>query len=173
MKVLGLDPSLTATGWALIGDKQKLFSSGTIRSDTVGEFATSFASLVAVTDPQVIVYEQARRDIAVFGKKGLMPGMTGFVTPNANQLVLLEVQGVILGVAASRSIRALPVSVATWRACMYGKGGGRLGRDEAKAKAKETCRQMKLPFKSVDEAEAIMVGLYGAALPEVRHGLLL
>jgi Holliday junction resolvasome RuvABC endonuclease subunit len=169
MKILSLDPSLTATGWAIVETpKVKVLASGTFRPDNVHDFAQHLLVLVIEHQPALISYEAARRDIMLYGKKGLLPGKAGFVTPNASQLVLLELQGAIIAVAAANGLVAHATAVQTWRAAILGTG--QMQRDAAKAAAKQYLIRSQIHFRSVDEAEAICLGLYTATRPEIRHG---
>jgi len=164
--LMGLDPSKTATGWSLF-DKRDLVASGTIRSDGALDFAGKFHMLLVEFRPSVIAYEQAIRSIRTYGRKTLMPGEAAWSGPNAGQMILLEIQGAILGLSKAMDIHTLPVSASTWRSAIL--KDGKLSRDVAKQRAKETCKALGLKFKSVDEAEAILIGLWASQTMEVKY----
>lgn len=166
MRILGVDPSKTASGWSVFDDRTCI-ASGTIRSDGASDFAEKFVLLVGEWQPKVIAYEMAIRSIRTYGKKGLLPGNEGFITPNAGQLVLHNIEGAIIGIAAACHIHSLPVSVGTWRKAIL--GDGKLARDVAKQRAKQMCNHLKIKFKSVDEAEAILIGLWATSVHEIRY----
>jgi len=166
MRVLAVDPSKTASGWAIF-DGRECMASGTLRSDGVEDFAQKFTLLVGEWRPKVICFERAIRSIKMYGKKGLLPGNEGFVTPNAASMILHNIEGVIIGVGVALDIRLLGVAVATWRAAIL--GDGKLSRDVAKRRAKETCQHLKIKYRSVDEAEAILIGLWASSVQEIRY----
>lgn len=166
MRVLGLDPSKTATGWALY-DKRDLIASGTLRSEDVAMFAEKLHVLLGEWRPGLIIYEAAIRSIKTYGRKGLLPGQENWVGPNASQMILLEIQGAVVGLAQAMSIPTMPVSAKTWRASILHDGN--LSREVAKRRAKEACTALGLRFKSVDEAEAILIGLYGSQTIEAKY----
>lgn len=165
MRVLGLDPSKTATGWALY-DKRDLIASGTLRSEDVAMFAEKLHVLLGEWRPGLIIYEAAIRSIKTYARKAL-PGEGGWAAPNAAQMILLEIQGAIVGLAQAMSIPVMPVSSKTWRASILHDGN--LSREVAKRRAKEACTALGLRFKSVDEAEAILIGLYGSQTIEAKY----
>jgi hypothetical protein len=166
MRIIGLDPSKTATGWS-VWDKRDLIASGTIRSDDVGMFAEKLLMLLREWRPGAIAYEQAIRSIRTYGRKTLLPGEAAWVGPNAGQMVLLEVQGAVIGLATALDIKTLGVSASTWRAAIL--KDGKLSREIAKRRAKETCKALGLRFKSVDEAEAILIGLWASQSMEIKY----
>lgn len=165
-RVLGLDPSKTATGWSVF-DKRDLIASGTIRSDSVGMFAEKLHLLLGEWRPALIGFESAIRSIRTYGRKGLLPGQEGWVGPNASQMILVEIQGAIIGLATSMAVPILPVAAQTWRSSIL--HDGKLSREVAKHRAKETCKALGLKFKSVDEAEAILIGLYASQSIEAKY----
>ena len=166
MRVLGVDPSKTATGWSVY-DGRDLVASGTIRSDGALDFAEKFNALLGEWKPGVIAHETAIRSIRMYGRKGLAQTNEGWAGPNAGQLVLLEIQGAIIGLSRALGIHLLPVAASTWRSSIL--GDGKLARDVAKQRAKETCKRLDLKFKSVDEAEAILIGLWATQTMEVKY----
>lgn len=164
-RIIGLDPSKAATGWSVY-DKRDLIASGTIRSDDAHMFTEKMHVLLGEWRPALIVYESAIRTIRTYGR-ALMPGEAAWSGPNAGQLTLLEIQGAILGLAQAMDIQTLAVAARTWRASILHDGN--LSREVAKRRAKETCKALGLRFKSVDEAEAILIGLYGSQTIEAKY----
>ena len=167
MRVLGCDPSMTAFGLAR-GEAGKAgliastVTTRTIRAENLHELARELKQEFADFKPDLVAYEGARRDIAVYGKKGLLPGMTGFVTPNANQLVLLEIQGLIIGISVFYGAALIEAQPRTWRKQVLGNGN--LDRAAAKAAAKAYCRMLGIKAGSVDAAEAVCIAVFGAGL---------
>ena len=167
MRVLGCDPSITAFGLARgeagrAGLNASSVTTRTIRAETLHELARELKQEVADFQPDLICYEAARRDIATYGKKGLLPGMTGFVTPNASQLVLLEIQGLIIGIAVYYGASLIEAQPRTWRKQVLGNGN--MDRTTAKAAAKAYCRTIGVKAGSVDAAEAVCIAVFGAGL---------
>lgn len=164
-RIIGLDPSKAATGWSVY-DKRDLIASGTIRSDGVGMFAEKLHILLGEWRPALIGYEAAIRQIKTYARKAL-PGEGGWAAPNAAQMILLEIQGAIVGLAQAMDIQTLAITSGTWRAAIL--KDGKLSREVAKQRAKETCKALGLKFKSVDEAEAILIGLYTSQTIEAKY----
>lgn len=83
-------------------------------------------------------------------------------TGNANQLLLPEIQGIIRGEAITYRIPDESVPPGTWRAAIYGKGGGKLSRTDAKAQAKQYCKAIRIAAGNEDEAEAACIARWAA-----------
>lgn len=169
--VLGLDPSITRTGWCvLVGPPPVALSdiiSGSFdKAVDAVNWAEWLAGMVDMYAPDFIAYEAARRDIAVYGKKGLIAGQAGFVTPNAAQLVLLELQGAIFGVAAAKGVPVSGVGPPTWRKAVLGDGHA------AKSDAVTHCQRLGLGKLGHDRAEAVCVALWGASSQGFRYQML-
>lgn len=175
MRVLGCDPSMTAFGLARgeagrSGLNAASVTTRTIRAETLNELARELWAEITSFQPELITYEAARRDIATYGKKGLLPGNAGFVTPNANQLVLLEIQGLIIGQAVAFGAALIEAHVKTWRKQVLGNGN--MDRPTAKAAAKAYCRTLGIKAGSVDAAEAVCIAVFGAGLSRFsRNGI--
>ena len=173
-RVLALDPSMTAFGWCLAfagPTPLERWEHGTWREPGLEALALRYGEAVAALQPDLICYEDPIQAIMVYGKKGILhlpSGMT-MVTPNASQIILWKIEGVIRGIAALCSCPILAVSPKTWRASILGDGN--LPKDKAKARAKVQCDRLGLKIRSVDEAEACCVGLYGLGTIEFRDAI--
>jgi hypothetical protein len=164
--ILAFDQSLTRTGWALMAGTQ--FDPGTtitgsFHSDDIGDFIERVAELIEDTDPTVVIWEAPLMVIFQYGKKQLVgPDM---FTPNADQLKLHHLHGALL--ALTRGRMRLYVPPKTWRKAIL--GDGRLDKARAKAAAKQHCQRIHLPQPNHDQAEAVCLGLYAQASPEVKY----
>ena len=178
MLILGLDQSVRRSGWALYespGDERK------IRTGSFGAPATMHDSeelcdffglalwrLVGRVRPGFICWERASRRITNYAKKSASSlyheheNPHGGWTVNADQLLLPEIQGQIRQIAIDYGIPYESVPTGTWRADLFGTGGGSLSRKEAKAKAKQYCRWLGIPFDGEDEAEAACIARWAA-----------
>ena len=176
--ILGLDQSITQTGWALYsypGDERRMkcgsFSCATA-DDAEGKcdlFAYHIKRLIGPKDtrPDFIVWERAKRQISSYPKKTKIDlfgadNAATFMTVNADQLLLPEIQGIIRGGAIFYSVKYESVSPATWRAALYGKGGGKLLRADAKARAKDYCAKLGINASNENEAEAACIARWAA-----------
>ncbi|MDX0569806.1 hypothetical protein GHK50_19185 [Sinorhizobium medicae] len=179
MLILGLDQSITRTGFALYeypGNERDMrcgsFSckDGADPEEKCELFARQFKRLVGPKErrPDFIVWERARRRISAYPKKpnpnllGLGGDDPALWTVNADQLLLPEIQGIIRGEAISYRIPHESVPPATWRAAIYGKGGGKLSRADAKAQARAYCRALRIAAGNEDEAEAACIARWAA-----------
>lgn len=170
-KILGLDPSITAFGWCLAAPKPvppEAWVSGTYRPEGLSDLGLWFGELLARERPDMIVCEQPLQVIMMYGKKQLihLPSGGSMLTPNASQTVLWKIEGMIIGIAALCQCPVLMVPPKTWRASILGDGN--LDRDIAKARAKRACDMMGMKIRSVDEAEASCVALFGLGSIEWR-----
>lgn len=173
IRILGLDQSLTRTGWAIAEKPAR----GEVTVGPTGWFAAPGSTarfgkelwgLLLDLSPDFIVFEKPRTVVMTYAKKpGLIPG-ENFVTPNASQLVLPWIAGMIEQACIDRQMPYEIVSAPTWRARMIGKGAGHLSRKEAKEAARKTCDWLGLRYPNEDVAEAILIALYGAASDTVR-----
>lgn len=179
MLILGLDQSITQTGWALYsypGDERHMrcgsFSckDGEDAEEKCELFARHIKQLIGTKDerrPDFVCWERAKRNISAYPKKEKIdlfgPGNAATImTVNADQLLLPEIQGIIRGGCVYYRIPHESVDPTTWRAALYGKGGGRLSRPDAKAKAKQYCRTLGINFQNENEAEAACIARWAA-----------
>jgi len=176
MLILGLDQSITQTGWALYsypGDERHIkcgsFSSiGDDAEAQCAQFAYHLKRVLGPKDrrPDFICWERAKRQISAYRKKPnadlLGLGGDAIMTVNADQLLLPEIQGIIRAAAIFYRIPYESVSPATWRAALYGRGGGKLPRADAKAKAKDYCKALGIRFENENEAEAACIARWAA-----------
>jgi hypothetical protein len=177
MIILGLDQSITRTGWALYrfpGDERHMRCGSFSCSDEADadakceRFAREIKRLVGPqeTRPDFICWEKAKRQISAYPKKPnadlLGLGGQDVWTVNADQLLLPEIQGIIRAATVFYRVPHESVSPATWRAAIYGKGGGKLSRVDAKARAKEYCQALGIKFSGDDQAEAACIARWAA-----------
>ena len=168
-KVLGMDPSKARTGWALMEPNRTLLEVGSFRSESIRDFAVNASALIARHEPDFFVYERALEYIVIYDKRALVKGI---VTPNADQIILWKIDGWLEGWSTMSGIEYLRVAPATWRAAVFGEGGGKLDRERAKKKAKEHCRLCGYAVKNHDAAEAVCIAEYGLSTAEFRFGVL-
>lgn len=178
MRILAFDQSITNTGFALYdapGDERAIhcgsfscdnFSTAEAQCDQFAKEVKSILGRCKKIDEPVdfIGWERASRKITAYRKKdgqGLLPkdGIPRW-TVNASQLLLPEIQGCIRGIAISYSLPFESVGSDTWRAAIYGTGGGSLHRAAAKAAAKQYCRRLGITFANEDEAEAACIAIW-------------
>jgi hypothetical protein len=178
MLILGLDQSITQTGWALYefpGNERRIECGSFSCKDGDAEaqcdlFGQTLKRLIGPRrhDLAFICWERAKRQISAYRKKPT----AGFFEPvvdaapvwtvNADQLLLPEIQGMIRASAILYRIPYESVSPSTWRAALYGTGGGKLTTDAAKVRAKEYCRQLGIRFSNHNEAEAACIARWAA-----------
>lgn len=189
MIILGVDPSATQTGLAVVPvpskDSEVVCASFTAEGDSpeakADDWGRKFADALTVWKPDYVAHEIAMRFIAGYAKKGrpdLAGGTAGFWTPNSDQLILPEIQGHLRQACADRGIPFEGVPVKTWRAAMYGTGGGKLDTEAAKAYARKYCQLVGIDAKNHNEAEAAIIGQWAARCSqpfklmrlESRHG---
>lgn len=173
-RLLALDPSMTAFGWALCFERPtpvERWEHGTWRAAGLEELALKYGEALAELKPDMVVYEQPLQVIMLYGKKGMiqLPGGASMVTPNASQAILWKIEGAIRGIAALCQCPTLAVPPKTWRANILGDGN--MPKETAKARAKVTCDRLGITIKSVDEAEACCVGLHGLGTIEFRDAV--
>jgi hypothetical protein len=177
MLILGLDQSITQTGWALYcypGDERHMKCGSFSCADGDGAeakcdlFGYHLKRVIGPKDsrPDFICWEKAKRQISAYPKKPnadlLGLGGDAIMTVNADQLLLPEIQGMIRASAILYRIPFESVSPATWRAALYGRGGGKLARLDAKARAKEYCHTLGIRFDNENEAEAACIARWAA-----------
>jgi len=178
MLILGLDQSVTQTGYALFefpGDERRIkCGSFSCKGDDAGEKCDAFAYEIKRligpkgAAPDFICWERAKQTISAYPKKvgvdmlGLTSTGVASMTVNADQLILPEIQGIIRAGAIFYRIPYESVAVSTWRAALYGRGFGRMPRDAAKAKAKEYCHQLGIRHANENEAEAACIARWAA-----------
>ncbi len=176
MLILGLDQSITRTGFALYeypGDERRMQCGSFSCKDAGGPeekcemFARQIKRLIGPKEgrPDFIVWERAKRQITRYPKKpnaNLLGIQDAIWTVNADQLLLPEIQGIVRAAAILYRIPHESVPPATWRAAIYGKGGGKLARDDAKERAKAYCKSLGIEAGNEDEAEAACIARWGA-----------
>ncbi|WP_042776342.1 hypothetical protein [Sinorhizobium fredii] len=173
MLILGIDPSVTQCGLALYrfpGQERDIecfsFSAnGDTAEEKCADFGLRLHDFCLGRRPDFICLEAAMRLIAGYQKRtkiDLGGKRLGYWTPNADQLVLPEIQGHVRQLAIDRGMGFETVAVKTWRADLYGRGGGSLGKDEAKRRAREYCRWLGIAAKNHNEAEAACVAIWAS-----------
>jgi hypothetical protein len=167
MKILGLDQSLTRTGWCLLTGTRGSpeFTCGSAGFDDATEFCHWLAGFLDAHQPGFVVWERPTPRVMIYAKKGLLGGM---VTPNASQLVLPQLAGMIEMACFDRDIAHESVASNSWRARVMGKGSGNLRADKTKQAAKAHCELLKIPVRNADQAEAALIALYGLSSDQYR-----
>lgn len=163
MIVLALDPSLTRCGFVTFEAppvRLETMAAGSFSSDDPAHFTRQLFAIIETAQPGMIFAEQARGVILTYGRKQLQLDGSSMVGPSGDQLKLSEIQGAIRGIAEALDIPVVFVSPKTWRAKVLGNGN--LPRDKAKAAAKQHCVYLKIPARNHDQAEAILIGIWGA-----------
>jgi hypothetical protein len=178
--ILGLDQSITETGWALYrfpGSEKDMvcgqFSSVVVGRDPHAQCVVFGRNLKALIGKQkrakqpidFIAWERASRRITPYEKDvESLPGEARAPqwTVNAKQLMLVQIQGQIMQAAIDYSAGFEAVDVKTWRAKIFGVGGGNLTRVQAKARALEYCRWLGISVDGDNEAEAACVARWAA-----------
>lgn len=173
MMILGVDPSVTQCGVAFYrypGDERSILcnsfsSDGATAEEQGDEFGRKFSEILVVNRPDFICHEAAIRWIAGYAKKGkpdLAGSSGGFWTPNSDQMILPEIQGHLRQAAIDEHIPHEAVAVKTWRAAIYGQGGGNLSSDKAKQAARDYCKRLGINAKNHNEAEAACIAIWAA-----------
>lgn len=179
MRLLTLDQSITQTGWAKWdipaerSPKETEIECGSFKCDEPADdydkcelFATELRKLRTRFKPDFITWEMSSRKISAYPKRGdfvdeeMAARGQGRMVVNAKALLLPELQGIIRGVATAYLIPHEAVPVSSWRAKVFGKGGGAMTTDEAKRAAKRMCLFLKIAFSNHNEAEAAMLCLW-------------
>ena len=173
--VLGIDQSITQTGFAFyqVPGDERTIECGSFSSDdapTADEkcslFGRHLKNLIGPLKREIafVCWEMARSDIAAYPKKdiALLRGSEApYWTVNSKQLLLPEIQGQIRQCCIDYRIPYEAVPVSTWRAALW-PGQGHIGRDAAKAKAKEYCRMLGIRASNENEAEAACIARWAA-----------
>jgi hypothetical protein len=170
-RILGLDPSATQTGVAFYDTaeperliKLRSFSAiGKTAELQCMDFGVKFSAIMDELTPDFVIHETAMRYIAGYKKRGapdLGGDKAGFWTPNSDQMILPEIQGHIRQACIDRGTPCEGVAVKTWRAELYGRGGGNLARDAAKQAAKNYCHRVGLMPRNDNEAEAGCIAIW-------------
>jgi hypothetical protein len=180
MIILAFDQSIARTGWCVYEPPHLSsikFGSFTSRPETnmstedkAGIFCDEIEVLFKTHKPQFVVWESAAEVIRSYAKQG-KTDLVGEqkvqgVTVNADQLILRDIQGHIRHAARARRIAYEPAQPRTWRAAILKNGN--LNRDAAKKAARDLCHQMRVPVKNDDQAEAVLLALYGATTQTFR-----
>lgn len=172
-RVLGLDPSKTRTGWAVVEGaslgRGELIAAGSFASSAVSEFAEWIKLLIGSHRADMVVAEMARQDIALYQKKGLVAGRAGFATVNADQTVLWKLEGATIAVAQVLEKPFVLVAAPTWRKAML--GNGKLPRAAAKLAAMNWCELQRIDVANHDCAEAVCIAHYGIATIDFRYAM--
>lgn len=164
-RILGVDPSLRAGGWAFLKNRKTLeLLTGTLRCTDLDDFCIRWCSLVSELRPDFIFVEAAIPYVKRYGKKGLFEDGT---TVNSDQMVLQQIQGALCMLARVLNIPIVFVHSATWRAQVL--GNGRMAKEAAKAAAKEWCGRVlpEMP-RSIDACEAACIAYFGSSHQIVR-----
>lgn len=180
MLILGLDQSITETGWALYefpGSEKDMvcgqFSSVVKGRDPHAQCIVFGRNLKALIGAQkrakrpihFIGWERASRRITPYSKNvDSLPGEARQPqwTVNAKQLLLVQIQGQIMQAAIDYSCGFEAVDVKTWRSKILGVGAGNLTREQAKARAIEHCRWLGIKVHGDNEAESACVARWTA-----------
>lgn len=187
--ILGFDQSITQTGWCLYQwpGNEKLMVCGSFSAkmghdaeEQCDIFGRQLKRLVGPRRKELslIVWERARRRITAYEKKEdpndlLTDARTGQnwkrpkFTVNASQLLLPEIQGMIRAMAIAYRIPYESVPTDTWRADIFGPGGGSMDRGTGKAAAKTYCRMLGIKANNENEAEAACITRWGATCSQV------
>src|SRR5262245_43307187 len=136
MRILALDPGATQAGFALYDPADPERERGIVCSSfsSVGasqelkaeQFGRHLDQLIDQLAPDFLCFELAIRQIFTYDRK---PDLAGHrkAAPSSDQLVLAELQGHARQAAICRGLPFDSVAVKTWRATIYGKGGGTMG----------------------------------------------
>jgi hypothetical protein len=158
--VLGLDPA-RSSGWAT-------WAPYTVIASGVCTTAPERRAVVAEAQaqaherelPLVVVYERHTVGGGARWNPETMMGMGEGRGRWLEQLELVEV----------RRSHIIGVSPGTWRRAALGKASATMKRDELKSMAVMSCRARGFVVESDDQAEAILIALWGAqASAEVRQ----
>jgi hypothetical protein len=181
MIILAIDPGVTQCGIAVFDPSDHYREAGIIcRSfssegkggeEKCADFGRQLKHLINHYRPDFIAFESARRDIVPYKRKPDLAGARG-PTVNADQMLLPEIQGHIRQAAIERNIAFDSVAPRSWRALIYGKGGGALTTDQAKEWARGTCDRLAIGYHNHNEAEAAMIALWGATCSQVYKALI-
>lgn len=162
-RVLAFDQSITRCGYVVYDgkDESRMFvdsfssAEGTDSLDKRARFGRRIKQIVGRWKPDFICFEEARQKIMVYPTKGWAKGA---FTVNAKQLLLPAIESQIVQLCVDYSIEFESVPVNTWRKAILGKGN--LETEEAKARAVQHCRWLKIGATNHDEAEAACIALW-------------
>lgn len=179
--ILAFDQSKTHTGWACF---EAPTDPGLIRCgsfscvkalvDPADVFAAEVKRLVKEHKPDFFAWERSKPSISAYSKKAtvdLAGTAPGGWTVNAGQLILPEIQGIIRGMARAYGRPYAHAMPSTWRAAIFGVGGGRMTTAEAKRAAKLYCERLRIRAANEHEAEAACVALWAASTAEFRFAM--
>lgn len=169
MKILAIDPGVTQAGFALYQpdhpDREKgiecasFTSTGTTSEKKAEQFSNHLRWLINHHNPDFMVFELAIRQIFTYGRKDDLAGKRPD-GPSSDQLILAELQGAIRQAAIDHILPFDSVGAKTWRAAIFGRGGGTMSRDQAKSHAKTMCQRLGIDANNHNEAEAAMIALW-------------
>jgi hypothetical protein len=185
MLILSFDQSLTQTGWAAYriegraGDPSTMVCGSFASTDAATPtakcrlFGKEVKRLIGRWRPAFIAWEAPKRTVAIYDKKDdpdLLADAPreGRWTVNPKQFLLHRLVGQLEQAAIDYSIPFAEVDARTWRAAVFGIGGGALSRAVAKSTAKITCRRLGIRFANENEAEAALIGVWASTCSEVR-----
>ena len=158
--ILALDVSKTRTGVAegAVGSVPRAYSIVGQGSDDVGAMMNLghwLLDKIKADRPDWIFFEAAL-DAGAFQPIVDWEGRTTRSQRDPPTTVILAKRvGIVEFIAGMKSIPARPVNARTARVSFFGKGNGNLKREEAKARALETCRLLGWPAANDDEADAM------------------
>lgn len=180
MIILSFDQSISRTGWCVHEPptlSNIIFGSFTSAPEKkmsteakTGIFCDEIEKLFETHKPDFVVWEAATEIIRSYVKQGRedLAGQAPVgLTVNADQLILRDIQGHIRHAARSRHIPYEAVNPKTWRAAILKNGN--LSRDDAKRKAVEYCKSLRIHVKNADQAEAVCVALWGATCQSFKY----
>jgi hypothetical protein len=173
--ILALDQSITQSGVAWYeapGDERWIrcasfsCSAGADDDEKCALFAQAAKKLIG-RKPRAdfICWERASQRISMYKKQQpawLPDDAPAFTVNPASTTLLHEIQGIIRGLSIAYRIPHESVAPNVWRAALYGTGGGKLTKPQAKAKAKQYCRQLGISFSNENEAEAACIARWAA-----------
>lgn len=180
MIILAFDQSISRTGWAvheppslqniIVGSFTSRPQTNMTTEEKAAIFCDEIEKLFKEHRPRFVVWEAATEIIRSYPKQGkadlIGEQKVQGVTVTADQLILRDIQGHIRHAARARRIPYEAVNPKTWRAAILKNGN--LSRDDAKRKAAELCKMMRIPVKNADQAEAVCLALWGATSQTYR-----
>lgn len=170
LRILGIDPSLARTGWAVIDQAGNLVQAGGVTSkptqgesgDRINAIAWEIAMLVPAYDPTHFFCEDQSLS-PLFGPGGVKRQMSNPLTA-MTLYGLARAIGFGLWVQSRRQISTAYLKTASWRARIGCPGKDR-GKDGGLRVVRAHLQQRGIPFShySEDELEAVGVALGGLA----------
>ena len=150
MKILGIDPGLEVTGYAVLDTargKVKIIDAGVIRtnrrrelSERLKVLSEELTELLAEHKPQTMAVEKLYSHYR-FPRTGILMG---------------HARGVILAAAGAIDVRVIPYSATRVKKSIT--GNGRASKQQVQAAVKEICHLKTTP-RPADVADALAIGL--------------